>query len=411
MNEFWGCMNISEFYDNYQKYKEIREQVYYGVCNKHKSIKKLAADVRKMKAQLSYLQPYNANLLDILGVSENGHSAIIGKILQFKHDGVNEFIPSFIYRLLQQPLDFNDKKIKITVEKHRIDIMIRDDKKVLIIENKIHGACDQHEQLRRYIDIAKHYRYKDENIYLIYIQGSKSDYYPKESLSHYYESFKDRLRVASFHTDILSWIENDVAPNIQEKDEQLYYFINQYIDHLKGIYSIRIKDESINMKLNDYIFESMQLDINNKEQNIIKLQEDINVISDLQNRLNRLLQEQKESIFDDWFDSLKNNYPELDVRKNVGDQLTKVGVIFNFKGNKISALIEKNNSSIYFGLGKHFTEDNNLNAEMKKISTIILDGGFKLSEWWYGWKYTSYENAFSDLCHVIDETLNMIKEN
>lgn len=95
----------------------------------------------------------------------------------------------------------------------------------------------------------------------------------------------------------------------------------------------------------------------------------------------------------------------------MGDQLTKVGVIFNFKGNKISALIEKNNSSIYFGLGKHFTEDNNLNAEMKKISTIILDGGFKLSEWWYGWKYTSYENAFSDLCHVIDETLNMIKEN
>lgn len=402
---------MSEFELKYQKYKEIREQVYYGVCNKYKSIKELATDVRKMKVQLSYLQPYNANLLDILGVNENGHSAIVGKILQFKHNGINTFLPSFVCRFLQRELDFNDDKIKITVEKHRIDLMIRDDKTVLIIENKIHDACDQHEQLRRYIDIAKHYRYKDENIYLIYIQGDRSDHDTKESLSHYYESFKGRLRVASFRIDILTWLEEDVKPNIQGKDEQLYYFINQYIDHLKGIYSIRKKDEGINMKLNDFIFESMSLDLNNKEQNINRLQEDVNIISDLQSRLNLLLQEQKESIFDDWYNSLKNNYPELDVRKKSGEYLTKVGVIFNFKGNKISALIEKNNSSIYFGLGKHFTEDNELNTEMKKISTIILDGGFKSSEWWYGLKYTSYENAFSDLCHVIDETLNVIKEN
>lgn len=376
---------------------------------KYSEVKNLAYSLKVKTNALHHLQPYNANLMDVLGANENAHSAILVKILKFKCNGVNEFLPSFISRVLKRDLLFNNEYLNISAEKYRIDAFIRDEKNAIIIENKIHGAADQKEQLKRYIDIAKHLGFSANNIYVLYLTGVDSEYELSKSLAEYSESFMGRIQVSSFSTDVLAWLENDVIPNIRDKDKNLLFFVSQYIDHIKGLYFKRDKDKNMNEKLTEYLIESMGLKSESLERTISVMEEEYNVVNGLQKRLASLIIEKKEKAFDYWFEKLKIDFPHLSVLRNIDDStLTKVGVVFYSDKGNFSVLIEKNNDSLYFGIGRHFTKDTILNEKIKSFSDVFLDKSFKLSPWWYGWKFTNYETGYHELSVLIQKTQTVL---
>ncbi|WP_214051618.1 PD-(D/E)XK nuclease family protein, partial [Morganella morganii] len=173
------------------------------------------------------------NLVDIFKPNENDHNQVVADILNYKVNGENIFLSSFLLQCFKCDISFDCKKTDITSEKYRIDILVKNKEKAIFIENKINNAIDQQEQLKRYIDIVKHLGIKEENIFVIYIKRRNKDIYPSDSLSVYHNSFGNRVSVSSFSDEILPWLTNDVLPNINEKNSNLFYFVSQYIDYLE----------------------------------------------------------------------------------------------------------------------------------------------------------------------------------
>lgn len=132
---------------------------------------------------------------------------------------------------------FQIKNPKITSEKERIDVCIEDENYAIIIENKIHNARDQDNQIDRYIDKLKN-RKKEENIFVIYL--TRDDYKDPENHSFTYkENFENRYINLNYKVDILSWLKENVLPNVRNKDVFLKSSLEQYIDHLEGMFYLR----------------------------------------------------------------------------------------------------------------------------------------------------------------------------
>ena len=200
---------------------------------------------------------YNINLIDELHANENANSRIFARLLMYKKDFGHEILDSFLNKLCKRneslgekssfKKGFNIKKPKITIEKERIDICIKDNDYAIIIENKFNNAKDQPNQLAKYIEKVKKGGVKEEKIFVIYMPGDKHEEPDENSWESeingkkiiYKDSFKDRYLKLPFTTDIIKWLEEDVLPTIRVKDDLLYSALVQYIDYLKGNFGLR----------------------------------------------------------------------------------------------------------------------------------------------------------------------------
>ncbi|MBK7058610.1 MAG: PD-(D/E)XK nuclease family protein [Leptospiraceae bacterium] len=97
-------------------------------------------------------------------------------------------------------------------------------KATIIIENKIYGAVDQEKQIDRYIQNEINYRYKIDQIYVLYLTrygGYPSNY----SLSNDNRNLlKNRFKEVNFQKDILGWLNSlreKILPSI--KSDKQYY--------------------------------------------------------------------------------------------------------------------------------------------------------------------------------------------
>lgn len=67
------------------------------------------------------------------------------------------------------------------------------------------------------------------------------------------------------------------------------------------------------------------------------------------------------------------------------------------------------NNEIYFGLGKHFSSQI-LNEEIKYFfSDFLKDREFQSNDWWYGWKDTTFQEAYTDFSFFLKEVLDKLK--
>lgn len=155
--------------------------------------------------------PYHVNVIDELGAGENAHSRILLRLLGYKKDGQYPVLIHFMDFLKNKYPGFNFShqilQPVITSELHRIDVLINDESYAIIVENKIHNAEDQQEQLLRYIEKVRSFNVKDENIYVIYItrHGDPPD---ENSITRdVIEKFEGRYLVLSYKYDILPWLE------------------------------------------------------------------------------------------------------------------------------------------------------------------------------------------------------------
>ena len=167
------------------------------------------------------------------------------EILKFLLENYEEFFDNFL-----ESIGIKDKKeysnSEITNEEARIDILIKSEKKAIIVENKINWAPDQNEQLAKYYKKVK-YEYKKEVEKIIYIVPSKDKNPDEQTFGEYEKEIKDRLeKIISFdgsENDLVSCLEKSrdklkenlekTKNNFDSENFNKLFFINHYIEILK----------------------------------------------------------------------------------------------------------------------------------------------------------------------------------
>ena len=266
----------------------------------------------------NYIGDYNTQehpflLFDIAHVNENDHTKILLNILKYNKC---QFLPCFL-----QALGAPEFKSIIVAPKDQevafgnkgtgyIDLYFKyrsliDEEETFIIENKIYGAGDTMHQLAKYIATAYYEsanidfqdiwsNWKDGNkselvdeerlkhIHVVYLTADGSKKPKLNSLPKYFggrtdakgdfdeEEMKINYYPVNYANDIISWLENDVLPNMPYSDNGIAIAgIRQYIESLKVMFNSRGNSKVIE----DYANE---LGI---EEDIDKYQEIINAMN------------------------------------------------------------------------------------------------------------------------------------
>ena len=183
-----------------------------------KIIEKIITDVRSLYEQAEErrkqkeLQGEFFNVFNTIGLRTEEvrlHSAFIAELLNPKgsHGLSNKFLQAFLVKL-GLPSDYvKDAKERITEryigpkkknEGGRIDIIVEDGKKAIIIENKIF-AEDQESQLLRYFNFGRKQFGKDFKLVYLTLDGDEPD---EESLGE-----KDfPFEIFSYRDNIVDWL-------------------------------------------------------------------------------------------------------------------------------------------------------------------------------------------------------------
>ena len=181
------------------------------------------------KTQTNY--PLLVNLIQY--VIENSHSTSWDTILSNISDPV--FIPEKVCNL----------------SSGRIDLLIEEKGKYAIIfENKINDATDQTNQLGRYIEHLMKSDYREDQIFILYLsaEGKNPD---NDSWIlgdyNYKENFRPRYFNLSYSKYVLPWLDNCVRDILLKmaSQELLKEAVNQYVDYLKGKFSLRTSENII----------------------------------------------------------------------------------------------------------------------------------------------------------------------
>lgn len=237
-------------------------------------------DFHRMYMELKNELPYSFNILDIAKANENTHSKLLAKLLMYKEGEKYLFLESFFQYI---GIDETIIKPKIRVEKGRIDTSIEDEGYAVIIENKIHYAPDQEKQIKRYVDKLNP-RYKTKQIYVLYLtrRGGNPgiDSLPIELK----DELSDRYKAINYLEHILPWLKKAVLSICSDKTILLVNGVEQYIDHLEGLFKIRKNMEEMNKKLIGRLEKELKLNeikgSKEKLQNIKTIENEINSLSE-----------------------------------------------------------------------------------------------------------------------------------
>lgn len=369
--------------------------------------------------------PYHFNLLDELKVNENAHSRILYKLFHYQDPKTKkyEFFERFIAFISNKYPESDFKKIKvsnptISTEEQRVDLWIRDiGKYAVVIENKVNYAVDQEAQLERYIDKTIRLGFKEEEIFVLYLPPTYDKEPDKSSWGKYNQKEIQNKRYLnlSFKDDILDWLKTKLLPEIKFKDHYLITGIQQYIDHLEGLFNLRTEHKHMNMELQKYLSDSLKLDIKNQEESLENIQAKKEFAQSLINQLDEI----ERNVILEFFNSLHSEIDKNYSRKNdcsykiVGNWKEKsdyinIGVLFEKEPVPFSVLIEYNiNFGIYCGIGRHYASEN-IHTKLD-FSDIISSLSLSTSNcygWWYAWQKTSFINAFTDFEAILSKILD-----
>lgn len=274
--------------------------------------------------------PYHINLMDELRCSatENAHSRILGKLLQQQTvNGKFEILESFLEYLIEKDhgafAGIRIEKPQITQEKERIDLWIKENNKyAIIIENKIHKAPDQERQIENYINTTKTcYGFTDKQIYVIYLPPTYAKEPDEQSWGRYFDSEirEKRYLNLSFKDDIIPWLKEKVLANIRMKDTYLRSAVEQYIDHLEGIFNLRTINIKMNMELQKFIKDMLGIQGINIDEDLKKVLEKKEELIKATTELQKIEDNIRETIrinwLSEWENRLKQDYPEYEMLK------------------------------------------------------------------------------------------------
>lgn len=350
--------------------------------------------------------PYHINLLEILWANENAHSRILTELLKQNNGKRFEVLESFVAYLVRLKtgtnFTFKFKNPVITAEKDRIDTLIVDKTHALIIENKIHDAEDQEGQLARYILKVISQGINKDNIFVLYLtrDGSKR---PEEQTwqfdgNYFQDDFIPRFIEISYKNHILPWVKDDLLPNCKPKDVFLKSTLEQYIDYFEGLFLKRKTQSNMKKELKGHITLALKLNGTLEENNAI-LESKVKELQTTQDQLNELIEENNQEYWEIWLNDLKKDFPNEKVidERNETEKNKNIGV--ELKKYKLKLIIEQDGKSIYFGIRKNHTINQDAFNDLKQI---LVD--FSENDWWFGWKYiTSYKDLYSEFKTLIEK--------
>ncbi|EKY21258.1 PD-(D/E)XK nuclease family protein [Capnocytophaga sp. oral taxon 326] len=369
----------------------------------------LLTDFSKIyKEELSKI-PFRTNLLDSFNVNENAHSRLLISLLKYK-PALHHFLNFLTKKKLNFDISLIDKPI-LTVEKWRIDGLVQEEGKyAFIIENKIHNAVEQKEQIGRYIDVCKQLGYKLNQIYILYLTRYAENKPTIQTWGNYKESdFAGRYVKIAYKEDIIVWLE-EYLQVISERETIVKSAVIQYIDYLKLVFNNREIFKGMDNKLQDFLAQKLQLTDNNVK-NIDIITTKVSEIDELQKHLKALVKITREKCLFEWKDHLQKEFKRHNFIVNAEGNYPNVYVILEYEGKSFAAAIEycRLNNDIYFGLGRHFSSQT-LNEEVKYFFCDFLkDREFQSNDWWYGWKDTTFQEAYTDFSFFLKEVLDKLE--
>lgn len=396
-NKIISLLKLSNSYQNWKK-MNVKTKFSHSINLLDKFSFVYDSEINKL--------PYRLNLLDDLSTNENAHSKFLIRLLQHQPALIN-FI-NFINNDDSNNFTFDVSIIKkpiLTYEKLRIDGLIKENNKyAIIIENKIHNAVEQEHQIGRYINKCKSIGFSVEQIFVIYLTRTERDSHSEQTWGNEYSlsNFNKRYSKLSYKSKILPWLESYLG-TLSPKEELIKSAVIQYIDHLKHFFNKKEIYSKMNAELQNFLYTELNLNADNVE-NIEVVERKISEISNLKEQLEELARVTKKKLFEDWKKNLDENFEFTEYVKfnQSKDSFIKTGVTLEYEGKVFSILIEHNYKAIYFGFGRHFASEK-LEPEIKEfLESIIESENLKVEEpWWYGWKYTSFNDGYLELENLI----------
>ncbi|MDO9154368.1 MAG: PD-(D/E)XK nuclease family protein [Paludibacter sp.] len=381
-------------------------------------ILKLSSDFMNLFNDKKKHLPYRINLIDELRANENAHSRIFIKIISFVENERYPFLEMFFKYL---GLDFERINVKnplITAEKNRIDALIQDKqgKYAVIIENKIHGAIDQPEQIEKYINILKKSDFRLEHIYVLYLTkdgGSPSE----NSLPlNILKEIENRYKEINYKENILPWLEEYILPSCRFKDTLLITAIQQYIDHLNGMFQKRIIEKNMNQELKVHLANELGINsIANSYEKLAILGSEIEKISNINDYLGELQKDIVKEIFSEWQFKIKQKYP-LDIVSNaIGENFSKdylfLGIKLQYQGIYFACAIGMDNfsSKPYYGITIRDCSDSKNTLIEKFVNEVFKNNELDQSPRWYGYRISEFANVYNEFMNICDIVVNKLK--
>ncbi|ELV7525541.1 PD-(D/E)XK nuclease family protein [Flavobacterium psychrophilum] len=407
-NNVIGLLKLNNSYQNWKK-MNVKTKFSHSINLLDKFSFVYDSEINKL--------PYRLNLLDDLSTNENAHSKFLIRLLQHQSALIN-FI-NFINNDKSSNFTFDVSTIKkpiLTYEKLRIDGLIKENNKyAIIIENKIHNAVEQEHQIGRYINKCKSIGFSVEQIFVIYLTRTERDNHSEQTWGNEYSlaNFNKRYSKLSYESKILPWLESYLR-TLSPKEELIKSAVIQYIDHLKHFFNKKEIYSKMNAELQNFLTTELNLNTDNAE-SIEVVERKISEISNLKEQLEELARVTKKKLFEDWKKNLDEHFEFTEYVKfnQSKDSFIKTGVTLECEGKVFSILIEHNYKSIYFGFGRHFASEK-FEPEIKDfLESIIESENLKVEEpWWYGWKYTSFNDGYlelENLIRIVKEKISALK--
>lgn len=188
------------------------------------------------------------------------------------------------------------------------------------------------------------------------------------------------------------------------QEEGKYAFIIENKIHNREIF------KGMDNKLQDFLAQKLQLTDNNVK-NIDIITTKVSEIDELQKHLKALVEITREKCLFEWKDHLQKEFKRHNFIVNAEGNYPNVYVILEYEGKSFAAAIEycRLNNDIYFGLGRHFSSQT-LNEEVKYFFCDFLkDREFESNDWWYGWKDTTFQEAYTDFSFFLKEVLDKLE--
>lgn len=320
---------------------------------------------------------------------------------------------SFIQHFLPD-IEYSADSIQIPYpDKYRIDLTIKTNSFFLIIENKINGACEQKEQIDRYVQIAQQ-TYPNEQIYVLYL-GGESNILPSEysMSSDTRELLGNRIICCNYRENIITWI-SFIYEQIEFNEQPfLKSTILSYKTYLENKYNLNNQNKEMNNKLDKTLKETLGLESIPLSEKINVIQDQIDNIDKIRERLSSMLQNYKEQHIrqniKEWYDKCSNilsSKPILTMEDSM-----EFGFNFKYRNTAFRCCVSfDDNEDPYWGI-KGLTE--NIDSRPKVFETLqkmIIQSNKGFHNYEYNpkeWVVSDYEKKefiierFITLTHLI----------
>lgn len=319
-------------------------------------------------------------------LKETAHCRILYRILQDRKMQ-KRFIAHFLPNV-----ECSFESIQIPYpDKNRIDLTIKGDAFFLIIENKVNNAPEQKKQIDRYVKIAMQ-TYPIEEIYVLYLGGETNIAPSKHSISTGIRNLlENRIICKNYKEDITPWIASIYRQTEFNEQPFLKSTLLSYKTYLENKYNLN----EMNNKLDKALIETLGLDSMSITEKISTIEDQIDNIDKIRERLDFLLCDYQEqdriSHMKEWYKSssdILSNKVVLTMENN-----TEFGFNFQYRNREFRCCVSyDDNENPYWGICGITENINSCPKIFNSLQKLVLqsNNGFHNHE------YNSAEWVISD---------------